>query len=97
MATQLDLRHTPGAGITESQVFTKAADGVVSVIYEADKCISAWIEYTQDPAVPGSIAQAVIAPSDSSSIYAPYMLTGATYVVKASVGINGFFRATILE
>lgn len=97
MAIQIDLRNSGTAEPTETPEYTKAADGLVQVIFQSKGCHSAWIEYQMDPAVENDKNHAVITPSDSDSSYTPFLLAGAKYKIYASVNPGGSFRATIIE
>jgi hypothetical protein len=96
MAYSLDLRYK-GEPVTISPEQIKQGDGTVSVIYESKGCVSAWIEYPLDPAVPDFKAVAVIAPGDSENVYAPFMSDGTPYVIKASIQPYGHLYLKVLE
>jgi hypothetical protein len=98
MPLHIDLRCNP-SGLAETPEYTKAADGVVSIIYDEKKCYSAWIEYNLDPLVPATTSKtiAVLIPSDSTNAYSPYMEAGCKYKIKASMAFDGHFKAKIIE
>lgn len=79
-------------GLYESSTLTMGGDNPVNVAYEAEKCVSAWIEYIVD----GVSRKLRILPFDHrKDVRHPQLPNGAEFKIVASVGNGGFFRGFV--
>ena len=90
-ATRFDCQFIK-PGLYESAAITMDADNPVNVAYEAEKCVSAWIEYV----VNGITGRIRILPFDKKvDIRNPQLPNGAVFKIVASVGNGGFFKGFV--
>ena len=92
-----ELREKPGEPYAESPEYTATADGSLNFTYDTQNCYSAHVVVVSDPAnQPAVSTTAIILPADNPNSFSPYLVTGATYKFRASVGRGGYFRVTVL-
>lgn len=84
--------HYEKPGLYKSAEFTMSGDNPVNVAFEAEKCVSAWIEYIAG----GIVGTMRILPFDKRiDVRNPQLPSGATFKIVASVGNGGFFRGFV--
>lgn len=82
------------SGLAYTDYFPKDEDGEVNVVYEADRCFTAWIEYTTEDG--GVVRKIPILPASKVSPHASIPAKSQWRIV-AGVGRGGFFRARLIE
>ena len=84
-------------GISESSEFTMGSDNQINLAFEADKCVSAWLEYSITSGDSTLIGKFKVLPFNrtmdtNNKLMLP---NGAKFKVVASVGRGGYFKGFV--
>jgi len=92
-----DIPANP-SGLSESPEWTMENDGEVNVVYEAERCVSAWIEYKYKEDDREITRKIPIMPMQRNGSTSSRMIPqGATAKIIASVGRRGYLRAHVFH
>lgn len=93
--TDIELRYRRDEKYDSSETLIKSGDGQVGIMFEVEKCYSAWFEFYPTAGDTGKKYIATIIPQTNPETYLPFLEDGGELIVHASVGIGGFFRAKV--
>ncbi|QIG70375.1 hypothetical protein EVB87_275 [Rhizobium phage RHph_N28_1] len=91
--------YLPGnlTGIATSGQFNgPEEDSEASVIYEHERCVAAWLEYTLENEGVSTTRRIQILPQPRNALSHSILPAGAKYRLIANVGNRGFFRGRII-
>lgn len=88
---RFDCRYV-APGLWESDALTMSGEAPLNIAFEAEKCVSAWIEYM----LGGVTGRIKILPFDiRRGDRQPQVPDGASYKIVASVGNGGYFKGNV--